>query len=65
MKKLLFVVNVDHLRLLAEEKISSKFAFTPKVGFPVDLGRVFHGLSAINKFNNYEIWCQENIGALK
>lgn len=53
------------LRLLAAEKISHEFAFTSKVGFPVDLGSIFYGTPVADKFENYEIWCKENLGALK
>lgn len=53
------------LRILAEDKFSHDFAFSPKVGFPVDLGRIFRGMPSTDKFNNYEIWCEENLGELK
>ena len=53
------------LRILAEEKFSYDFAFSPKVGFPVDLGRIFRGMPSTDKFNNYETWCKENMEALK
>ena len=52
------------LRLLAEEKISTEFAFTSKVGFPVDLGRIFHGASSKDKFDNYSIWYNKNLEAI-
>lgn len=52
------------LRLLAKEKISEDFAFAQKVGFPVDLGRVFRGTPALDRHENYSIWCEENLGAI-
>ena len=52
------------LRLLAEQKISTEFAFTPKVGFPVDLGRIFNGSSSKDKYDNYLIWNNENLEAI-
>ena len=53
------------LRLMAAEKIDRQFAFATKVGFPVDLGRIFRGMPAGNKFQNYNIWSEENMEALQ
>ena len=53
------------LRLLAQKKINGKFAFAPKVGFPVDLGRIFYGKKSKNKYKNYESWTRENLGVLQ
>lgn len=52
------------LRLMAAKRLDSQFAFSTKVGFPVDLGRIFRGAPAADKFQNYGIWSAENMEAL-
>lgn len=53
------------LRILAEKALGRDFAFAPKIGFPVDLGRIFHGTESVDRLDNYEIWFEENLKALK
>jgi asparagine synthase (glutamine-hydrolysing) len=52
------------LRLLASKKINTAFAFSHKIGFPVDIGRIFRNIPSIDKYDNYELWTQENLGLL-
>ena len=51
------------LRNLAKELISEEFAFSTKVGFPVDLGLIFREVPSKDKYENYQVWYDENIGA--
>jgi asparagine synthase (glutamine-hydrolysing) len=53
------------LRNLAQELVDKDFAFATKVGFPVDLGFIFRNSPSKSKYENYSIWCDENIGAVK
>ena len=53
------------LRLLTEKVINKKFAFTNKVGFPIDLGNIFRGNPTQDRISNYKIWCEENLQAIK
>ena len=52
------------LRNLAKNLINEDFAFSTKVGFPVDLGLIFRDTPAKDKYENYQVWCDENIGAI-
>lgn len=52
------------LRALAARELGQDFAFAEKVGFPVDLGRVFRGKAAEGRHGNYRIWCEENLEVL-
>lgn len=52
------------LRNLAKELISEEFAFSTKVGFPVDLGLIFREVPSKDKYENYQVWYDENIGAI-
>ncbi len=49
------------LRYIASRKINHEFAFKPKVGFPIDLGIIFNNKKTENRFENYNIWCSENL----
>jgi asparagine synthase (glutamine-hydrolysing) len=49
------------LRHLVSKKIDQDFAFKPKVGFPIDLGHIFNNKKTTNRYDNYNIWCQENL----
>lgn len=48
------------LRKLAAYKFGERFAYAPKVGFPVDLGLIFRGSKSHDRYSNYELWHQEN-----
>lgn len=50
------------LRKLAEQYMGKEFAFAKKVGFPVDLTRVF---ANPNNLSSYELWFQRNLEILK
>ena len=49
------------LRKVIASKMGFDFAFKPKVGFPIDLGEVFHGKKTKNRYDNYSIWRNENL----
>jgi asparagine synthase (glutamine-hydrolysing) len=53
------------LRLVAEKAFNEEFAFSSKVGFPIDLGYIFKNKPTNDRINNYKIWCEENIKAIK
>jgi asparagine synthase (glutamine-hydrolysing) len=53
------------LRELAAEEISPDLAFAKKVGFPVDLGRIFGKSPSSSRHENYEIWRNANLKALE
>lgn len=50
------------LRKLAEQYMGKEFAFAKKVGFPVDLTKVF---ANPNKLPSYELWFQKNLEILE
>jgi len=52
-------------RLLAKKKIGEEFAFSKKVGFPVDLGMIFRNKSTKDRYENYRIWYEENMEVIK
>ena len=53
------------LRELIATRMGEDFAFRGKVGFPIDLGLVFHGERSANAFDNYEIWQKKNMELLE
>lgn len=53
------------LRLLASKKINPTFAFSHKIGFPVDIGRIFRNILSTDKYYNYELWVRENLRLLR
>lgn len=53
------------LRLLAEKLINEEFAYSKKVGFPVDMGRIFRGTPSKDIHDNYAIWHDENLRAIQ
>ncbi len=53
------------LRVLAEKRISTKFAFSQKVGFPIDLGIVFENRKTLDRYDNYRTWYHHNIKFLE
>lgn len=50
------------LRKIASKYRGNKFAFEKKVGFPVDLTKVFDNP---NSLSSYELWFEENLKVLK
>lgn len=50
------------LRELIEKYMGTSFAYDKKVGFPVDLTRIFNNE---NNFSSYELWFHENLKVLK
>ncbi len=50
------------LRRVIEKYLGTQFAFEKKVGFPVDLTKVF---SNPDKLSSYDLWFQENLKVLK
>lgn len=52
------------LRQLAQTVLGKKFAFEQKVGFPVDLTKIFAQENIENK-NSYGIWFEQNLKVLK
>jgi len=60
------LVNADvgklPLRRLLAEKMGDQFAFLQKVGFPVDVKKIFSDTSEIT---SYELWQNENLTELK
>lgn len=53
------------LRNLAKESLGEDFAFMPKVGFPIDLGKIIHGEESKSRSDNYILWCDENMRLIK
>jgi asparagine synthase (glutamine-hydrolysing) len=53
------------LRHLASKKLGDKFAYSPKVGFPIDLGLIFNNKTTSDKFSNYSLWIDENLRRLE
>ena len=53
------------LRDLASLKISPDFAYADKVGFPIDLGRIFNGRETKERLENYSIWIEKNLEAIQ
>lgn len=52
------------LRNIISRKLGNNFAFSPKVGFPIDLGLIFNNKTTSMKYDNYKIWVDENIKRL-
>ncbi len=52
------------LRDLAADKFGAAFAFAPKVGFPIDVGKVLGGETTGGKFENYDLWFRENMSLI-
>jgi len=50
------------LRKVIEKYLGTKFAFEKKVGFPVDLTKVFNNP---DNLSSYDLWFQENLKVLK
>lgn len=50
------------LRKMIEKYLGAKFAFEKKVGFPVDLTKVFNNP---DNLSSYDLWFQENLKVLK
>lgn len=53
------------LREVIAASLGEDFAFRKKVGFPIDLGLVFHGKKSATTLDNYEIWQQKNMELLE
>ncbi|BBY80083.1 asparagine synthetase B [Mycolicibacterium pulveris] len=49
------------LRELAAKCYGDKFAFEPKVGFPIDVGSIFGYGKTEDRISNYKVWRQENM----
>jgi len=52
------------LRIFAERRFGAEFAFAKKVGFPIDLVKIYSGRPARDRFENYDFWHRENIRIL-
>lgn len=50
------------LRKMIEKYLGTKFAFEKKVGFPVDLTKIFNNP---DNLSSYDLWFQENLKVLK
>ena len=49
------------LRSIAGELVSEEFAFRQKVGFPIDIKKIIFNTKAKNRFENYSVWCDQNL----
>lgn len=49
------------LRKLMSDKISHEFAFSPKVGFPIDLSKIFNNKKSESVKSNYRLWQKINL----
>jgi len=52
------------LRNILSKKMGKKFAFSKKVGFPIDIKRIFNDKEYIND-SNYDFWFKINLKILK
>jgi asparagine synthase (glutamine-hydrolysing) len=53
------------LRLIISKYLGDNFAYTPKVGFPIDLGKIFDSKNIPSRYENYNVWCNENLRIIK
>ncbi len=53
------------LRNLARESLGEDFAFMPKVGFPIDIGKIINGKESKSRLDNYILWCNENMRLIR
>ena len=61
--KFLFHKNVGKfpLREIISKTQGEDFAFAEKVGFPVDLSKIFRNSKSNSRYTNYDIWRKENL----
>ncbi len=52
------------LRLIAAAELGEEFAFSSKVGFPIDLKQIYYGESATDRMDNYRVWYAANLKEL-
>jgi hypothetical protein len=53
------------LRKLAADLIGNDFAYSPKVGFPVDIKKVLYNEDSKDRYENYAVWNKENLKLLR
>ncbi len=62
------LMNTTHgkvpLRIIAESIYGSDFAFSPKVGFPVNISQLLGLTSSDSRINDYDKWFQLNLDLL-
>ncbi len=49
------------LRTIASDYFGDEFAFREKVGFPIDVKKIFNGVSSRDRLDNYSVWSKENL----
>ena len=53
------------LRQIASKSLGADFAFSKKVGFPVNLGLIFSDVATYDQVDNYQIWFEKNMGEIE
>ena len=49
------------LRKIASDYFDDEFAYREKVGFPIDVKKIFTGVSSKDRLDNYSVWSKENL----
>jgi len=49
------------LRSIVCDLVDDEFAFRQKVGFPIDIKSIIFNTKAKNRFENYSVWCDQNL----
>ena len=49
------------LRTIASYYLGDEFAYREKVGFPIDVKKIFNGAPSSNRYDNYSVWSKENL----